>query len=122
MPVSRVTEAIPMAMPSADNRLRLRPASKARQSQNSRSARRIGHHAIVRYVGHWLAPHQIHQPQLHCPLRRLVTGSCRAAREAGSQLKKSPVSRAAGMVQRVASQGTAAGKLGQISAARATRA
>ena len=63
-----------------------------------------------------------HQPPLHCPLRRLLTGSCRAAREAGSQLKNSPVSRAAGMVQRVASRGTASGKLGQITPARATRA
>ena len=63
-----------------------------------------------------------HQPPLHCPLRRLLTGSCRAAREAGNQLKNSPVSRAAGRVQRVASKGTAAGNPGQISAARATRA
>ena len=65
---------------------------------------------------------EAHQPPLHCPLRRLLTGSCRAAREAGSQLKKSPVSRAAGMVQRVASRGTATGKLGHTSPARATRA
>ncbi len=63
-----------------------------------------------------------HQPPLHCPLRRLLTGSCRAAREAGSQLKNSPVSRAAGMVQKVASRGTAAGNPGQITPARATRA
>ena len=65
---------------------------------------------------------EAHQPPPHCPLRRLLTGSCLAARDAGSQLKKSPVKRAAGRVQSVACQGTAAGKVGQTRPARATRA
>ena len=82
-----------MAMPSADSRLRLRPASRARQSQNSRD-RRGGI-----------------SPPPHCPLRRLLTGSCLAAPDAGSQPEKSPgQAGAAGRVQSVACQGTAAGE------------